>query len=331
MTAGEVSEILKGFAAKRALVVGDICLDHWCTYDPAEAEPSRETGLPRIAVVSSEVTPGAGGTIANNLAALGAGTVSVLGILGDDGNGYELRQALARRGIDHSLCLTAPEVCTFTYTKLLNRSNGEEDKPRVDFINMQPLPAKLEARLVATLRQAAPAFDVTIVSDQAETSAGGVVTAAVREALASIAKQFPGKVIWVDSRLRPELFRNVIVKPNEDEAVKACLRCFGTADYGRLQALIGGPLLLVTHGPKGVLLVREGSETWVPAVAVEKPVDICGAGDSFSAGAAIALSICGDAVQAATIGNLVASITIMKKGTGTASPAEVMEAARRLA
>jgi hypothetical protein len=28
-------------------------------------------------------------------------------------------------------------------------------------------------------------------------------------------------------------------------------------------------------------------------------------------------------------GNLVASITIMKKGTGTASPAEVLEAAHR--
>jgi rfaE bifunctional protein kinase chain/domain len=330
MTPGEVSRILKGFEAKRVLVVGDICLDRWCTYDPDEAEPSRETGLPRIAVVSTEVTPGAGGTIANNLAALGTGVVSVLGILGDDGYGYELRQALERRGIEHSLCLTAPEICTFTYTKLLNRLNGEEDKPRVDFINTQPLPAEWEARLVARLREAGPSFDVMIVSDQAETNAGGLVTAAVREAIAGIARQFPEKVIWVDSRLRPELFRNVIVKPNEDEAGKACLRSFGVIDYSRLRSLIDSPLLLVTHGPRGALLVREGSEVWVPTVPVDKPVDICGAGDSFSAGAAVSLSICGDAAQAAMIGNLVASVTIMKKGTGTASQAEVLEAAQRL-
>src|SRR5207253_11338742 len=47
----------------RALVVGDVCLDRWCRYDPALSEPSRETGLPRVAVVSTEVTPGAAGTV----------------------------------------------------------------------------------------------------------------------------------------------------------------------------------------------------------------------------------------------------------------------------
>ena len=60
-----------------------------------------------------------------------------------------------------------------------------------------------------------------------------------------------------------------------------------------------------------------------------KPVDICGAGDAFSAGAATALAVTGSPVEAVEFGNLVASITIMKKGTGTASPAEVLEAAHR--
>jgi sugar/nucleoside kinase (ribokinase family) len=57
-------------------------------------------------------------------------------------------------------------------------------------------------------------------------------------------------------------------------------------------------------------------------------VDICGAGDSFSAGAALALKVTGDPVAAVRFGNLVASITIMKKGTGTASPEEVLAAER---
>ena len=29
------AEILAGFPRLSALVVGDICLDRWCTYDPA--------------------------------------------------------------------------------------------------------------------------------------------------------------------------------------------------------------------------------------------------------------------------------------------------------
>ena len=59
-----IPEILAGIKKVRALVVGDICLDRWCTYDPATSEPSAETGIPRLGIVASEVTPGGGGTVA---------------------------------------------------------------------------------------------------------------------------------------------------------------------------------------------------------------------------------------------------------------------------
>src|SRR5881628_1053143 len=138
------AEILAALPRISALVVGDICLDRWCTYDPATAEPSRETGIPRLGVISTEVTPGAGGTVANNLAALGVGRVSVLGAIGDDGFGTELARALGRRGISSDLCVRSPEIQTFTYTKLINKNTGVEDQPRVDFINTAPLPASME-------------------------------------------------------------------------------------------------------------------------------------------------------------------------------------------
>jgi len=51
-----IPEILDGIKKQRALVVGDICLDRWCTYDPATSEVSLETGIPRLGVVSTEVT-----------------------------------------------------------------------------------------------------------------------------------------------------------------------------------------------------------------------------------------------------------------------------------
>ena len=322
------AEILAAFPRLSVLVVGDICLDRWCTYDPATSEPSRETGIPRLGVVSTVVTPGAGGTVANNLAALGVGRVAVLGMVGDDGFGYELRQALAARGIDSALRVTAPERQTFTYTKLLNSKSGEEDQPRVDFISTEDVPAEVEEALLARVRESCDEFDVILVSDQAETEYGGVVTRRMRDLLAELAGASPEKVFWVDSRLRPEHFRNVIVKPNQWEAEEACRRALGAVDYGRLRELIRAKLLLVTHGSDGVLLVRDGkADTWVRTRPVAHPVDICGAGDSFSAGAAMALAVTGDAVQAAEFGNIVASITIMKKGTGTASPAEVLEKA----
>ncbi|HTP36221.1 MAG TPA: PfkB family carbohydrate kinase [Candidatus Acidoferrales bacterium] len=315
------AEILAAFPALRVLVVGDVCLDRWCTYDPALADPSRETGIARTAVVATEVTPGAAGTIANNLAALGAGRIDVLGMVGDDGFGYELRRALAARGISPDLLVNAPGIPTFTYTKLLNAATGEEDLPRVDFVYTRPLPEAVEREIVSRLDDAR--YDVILVSDQAETAQGGVVTNAVRDAVERIAAAQRETVVWVDSRLRAELFRNVVLKPNQQEAEAACRRLLGRIDYSGWRRAADLRALIVTHGAEGALVVDDAGERWSKSRHIEKPVDICGAGDSFSAGGALAFRVTRDALQSADFGNRVASVTVMKKGTGTASPAEL--------
>jgi rfaE bifunctional protein kinase chain/domain len=316
------SELLAAFRSLRVLVVGDVCLDRWCTYDPALADPSRETGIPRVGVVATEVTPGAAGTIANNLAALGAGRIDVLGMIGDDGFGYELRRALEARGISADLLVEAPDVPTFTYTKLINSVTGEEDLPRIDFVYTRPPPETVEREIVGHLRDAR--YDVVLVSDQAETDQGGVVTAAVRAEIERIAREQAETVVWVDSRMRGELFRGVVVKPNHHEAEAASRRLLGAVDYEEWRRRTELRALIVTYGADGALVVDADGRRWAAAKRVERPVDICGAGDSFSAAAAMALKVTGDATQAAEFGNRVAGITIMKKGTGTASPAEVL-------
>jgi len=318
------AELLEKISALRVLVVGDICLDRWCWYDPALALASAETGIPRIGVVRTEVTPGAGGTVSNNLAAFGVGTVAVLGVVGADGFAWELRQALAARNIDGSLLLEVPELQTFTYTKLINVTTDDEDLPRVDFVVTRALSEAVEMELVRRFLANADRFDVVIVSDQAETSAGGVVTPALRGAIESVAAAHPEKVVWVDSRARAELFQGVIVKPNQKEATEASERALGRVDFPGLRAHCQAPLLVVTFGGEGVRIYDAEGERWVKTEPVANPVDICGAGDSFSAGAACAYAVTRDAVAAAEFGNRVASITIMKKGTGTATPAELL-------
>jgi rfaE bifunctional protein kinase chain/domain len=322
------AEILEAFPRYSVLIVGDICLDRWCLYDPGTSEPSRETGIPRIGVVSTEVTPGGGGTVANNVAALGIGRVAVLGVIGTDGYGYELTQTLNSHGISTDLLVRSPELPTFTFTKLINAASGVEDRPRVDFLNTRSLPSAIEQEIIGHLRDFATSFDVIFVSDQSDTRHGGVVTSGVRAALAEIGGANPDKVIWVDSRVRAERFRNVIIKPNDLEADSACLGLFGSVDYQRLREHVQSRLIFVTKGPDGVLVVDESGETLVPTRPVDKPVDICGAGDSFTAGAGMALAITGSPTEAARFGNLVTSITIMKRGTGTASPIEVLAADR---
>ena len=314
-----VPEIISQIPRLRILITGDICLDRWCTYDPKYREPSRETGLDRIGVVATEVTPGGGGTVANNIAALGA-HVSVLGVAGDDGFGFELARALNERGIDSSNLIRSNAIQTFTYTKLINSTNRVEDQPRVDFIHSEPLPADLESQLLGRLKNIAWQFDAIIVLDQSESGDSGVVTGGMRDWLS----QLSNKVVWADSRIRCDLFRSVTVKVNRQEAAEACQRLNIPIDYANLRAILEAPRLFVTNGGEGVDIITGKSQEHVPTRPIEHPVDICGAGDSFSAGAVCALALGASDSDAALFGNLVASITVMKAGTGTASPSELL-------
>jgi len=216
---------------------------------------------------------------------------------------------------------------TFTYTKLINAVTHVEDLPRVDSINTQPLPPAVEQEVIEYLREFAASFDVIFVSDQADTRRGGVVTPAVRAMLEELAQSDPKKIMWVDSRIRVERFRHMILKPNESEATAASIGLFGEVDYQRLRSHANSKMVFVTKGSQGVVVVEDGGESLVPAFEVPNPVDVSGAGDSFSAGAALGLAITGSAIEAARFGNLVASITVKKRGAGTASPEEVLAAA----
>jgi rfaE bifunctional protein kinase chain/domain len=324
------TDIVARLSSLRALVVGDICLDRWCTYDPSAASPSRETGLSRIAVTSVEFTPGGGGTVANNLAAFGLARVAVMGLAGDDGHRFELKRALEGNGIETECLIHSPDICTFTYSKLINASTGIEDLPRVDFIHSRPVPVSLQNIICDRLREVHSEFDLILIADQAEIQGEGTVTESVRDTIARIGHEHPAKTLWADSRMRCELFRHVNMKVNRVEADAACRRAFGVLDYRRLQKLIDGGNLFVTDGPRETL-IETGCETIrISAHRIDRPVDICGAGDSFSAGAACAMALGASVRDSIEFGNLVASVTVMKRGTGTASLQELLEQANQI-
>ena len=250
------------------------------------------------------------------------GRVSVLGVVGDDGHAFELRKALLARGIRDDLLVEASRRLTFTYTKLINRNSHSEDLPRIDFI-YEP-DTKAEREVLDRLPLAIDEHDLILISDQAETETGGVVTAGVRELLADLAPVYPDKLFLADSRRRAHLFRQVSLKPNWIEAEHASRAVFKKVDMAGLRRHTEAPVLLVTRGGSGVHVFHSAGETIVSVTRVDEPVDICGAGDSFAAGAAAALFLTGDAVRAAEFGNKVATVTINKPGTGTASPEEIL-------
>ena len=120
--------------------------------------------------------------------------------------------------------MQSASVTTFTYTKLINIQTGIEDQPRVDFVSPTDLPSGVEKEVLSNCETRLIASMSIIVSDQAETEHGGVVTKAVRDLIVELATASPDRIVWVDSRVRIEHFRNVIAKPNAIEAEQACTR-----------------------------------------------------------------------------------------------------------
>src|SRR3954471_18685276 len=96
LTDATLHKILNAIPRLRIGVVGDLFLDRYLDLDARLTEPSIETGLDAYQVVQVRSLPGAAGTVINNLAALGVGRIHPIAVIGDDGEGYELRQALGR-------------------------------------------------------------------------------------------------------------------------------------------------------------------------------------------------------------------------------------------
>ena len=120
MDSARFSAIVERYSGLRIAVLGDFCLDRYLEIDPAKAEVSIETGLPVHNVINVRAQPGAAGTIVGNLAALGVGTILPVGIVGDDGEGYELTHALeSLAGVRLSHLVRTTHRRTFTYCKPL--------------------------------------------------------------------------------------------------------------------------------------------------------------------------------------------------------------------
>jgi rfaE bifunctional protein kinase chain/domain len=335
-----LDELLNRFPHLHVLVVGDFFLDKYLIIDRRLSEVSLETGLEAYQVVEVRCRPGAAGTVTSNLRALGV-TVTALGVIGDDGEGYELRRGLAERGVDIEPLIQRADLFTPTYTKpMIQEPDGREHEiQRLDIKNLLPLPTEVEEEVIARLRVLAPKMDAVVVADQAQGHnclpdlLPGVITDRVREEIGRLALRYPGKIFAADSREHIGIFRHVIVKPNRQEATLAVRPDWKgefTLDVARE---CGAELFLrnqkpvfLTAGPQGILLFTEKGCQHVPAVPVEGELDIVGAGDSVMAGIVSALCSGADPEEAALLGNVVASITVQQTGTtGTASPAQVRE------
>jgi rfaE bifunctional protein kinase chain/domain len=334
MTPDRLQALLSVFPRLTIGLVGDLFLDRYLDIEPGVKELSIETNLEAYQVTRIRNYPGALGTVLNNLAALGVRKLVVATVIGDDGHGYDLLQAMKSLSVDTSALVRDPQRLTPTYTKPMKQDAGGawQELNRIDVRTRAPLSEESHRQLASNVRQLFDRVDGLIVLDQLVEENWGVVDQRLRGVLRKLAEKNPAKLIYADSRAFLGQFDFAILKGNRSEYRRAAPTLALSADVPLptvMETFSGrnGRPMFCTTGEEGMLVARTNAGvTLVPAFAVPPPVDICGAGDAATSGIVTSLLAGANELEAATVGNLVASITVQQLGTtGTATPEQVLQ------
>jgi rfaE bifunctional protein kinase chain/domain len=333
MDAWRFKAITSEYSSLSIAVLGDFCLDRYLDIDMNRQEVSIETGLPVYNVSQVRASPGGAGTIVNNLSALGVRKIYPIGLVGEDGEGYELCRALGQRpGVTTDAIVRASQRRTFTYCKPMVYHPGgrQEELSRFDFKNWTPTPALLQGLIIGKLEEIAPQVDAIIILDQVDVPETGVMTGTVLEKVKSLAIENSNLVVIADSRRSLRDFPPVIFKMNAAElkSLVGAKKELSFQEIGRTAAELAiqnRRSVFVTLAEKGIVgTSADGRYGHVPALPLRGQIDIVGAGDAVSANLAAAISSGASLNETLELANAAASVVIHKLGTtGTANVGEI--------
>ena len=209
--------------------------------------------------------------------------------LGGDVFGDEIRQLMAREGLDASAVIRDADAPTGLYFVTHGPDGHVFTYRRQGSAASQMTPRDLDPRLIARARF----FHASGISQAISASAAETVAAAMAIARAA------GVRVSYDTNFRPRLWTADKARPVIEAAAAAadivktsaedCAALFGVADPGGIARHVlglGAGAVIVTLGRDGAFLATATEETHVAGRAVAA-VDATGAGDAFT-GALIA-------------------------------------------
>lgn len=287
---------------------------------------SPEAPVPVVRVRDERSAIGGAANVAANVLALGA-DCGVIGLVGDDGEGAELVEALVALGAGVDGVMSAADRPTTSKTRVMA---GPQQIVRFDRESDAPARPEEASRIIDSVLSLAGAHDVLIVEDYDKGVLGPDVIDALREA-----GRRHGIPLVVDPKRRNffDYSGATFFKPNAKEMADA----FGEEvrpddDHWMEEARnrLGCEHLLVTRGSRGMVLRSAGARIAVPAVA-RAVFDVSGAGDTVTAVIALALAAGADPVEASLLANHAAAVEVARSGVATVRPAEVLAQVNSLA
>ena len=320
-------ETVEAFRNRTVVVVGDLIADEYLFGKPSRI--SREAPVLILRYTEREVLLGGAANATHNVHTLGARVVPV-GVVGRDAPGDELLGLFHQAGIATDGIVTENGWTTPMKTRIM-AGGYQATRQQVVRLDREPageLQAITEDALVGRLTPLAERAEAIIVSDYGY----GTVTPRVFERIRAIARR-TGAVVSVDSRYElPRFTGATAATPNEAELAQLAGSAVdderGVEKAGRvLLDRLDARLLLVTRGSRGMaLLERDGGCSFIPIHGTDEIADVTGAGDTVISTFTVALAGGAAPLDAAALANTAGGIVVMKRGTGTVSPSELVQA-----
>lgn len=323
----KLRNLIIGLRDAKILVVGDLALDEMVYGDTERI--SREAPVLILQHTHTKFILGGASNAAHNVSEINGGKVSVIGVIGDDYQAQDLKNAFREANIDCESLIVDKNRKTITKTRISGSCSHSitQQIVRIDRQTNAPISEETESKIIKEVEKLIPAHDAVILSDYHI----GTLSDKVIGAVVETAKKY-GKKVIVDAQRDLNRYRGVSsMTPNLPDTQKH-VGFFLKSKEDFLKAgnmLIeqtGAKAVLITCGGDGMVVVEQGDKyTHIPVFNKAEVFDVTGAGDTVTALYTLALAVGAEPVYAAVIGNIAAGIVIKQFGCATTNIDEILE------
>jgi D-beta-D-heptose 7-phosphate kinase/D-beta-D-heptose 1-phosphate adenosyltransferase len=320
-------QILDRASSKRILVIGDLMLDEFVWGKVGRISP--EAPVPVVEVTGESFFPGGAANVARNLREF-LDNVSVVGMIGKDRSGEQLRGLLGKGKIDLVDSIQDEKFSTIVKTRIIAR---HQQVVRVDREKIARPSSVQVGKIVAAVKKKLADMDAIIFEDYGK----GFLTHELVSQIAREARKAK-KIVTADPNPNNLIDWSgmTAVKPNRAEAFLAAgipCRDLDVSPKKDVDLVRAGKellakwnlqYLLVTLGEHGVMFFEKGKHPHHIPTKARDVFDVSGAGDTAIAMFTLALVCNATPLEAAQIANHASAVVVAKLGTATVTCDELI-------
>ena len=318
--------IIRGLKNPRILVIGDLALDEMVYGDTERI--SREAPVLILQHTYTKYILGGASNAANNVSTINDSKVGVIGVVGNDYQAQDLKNAFVSAGINCEGIVIDDTRKTTTKTRISGACSQSVTQQivRIDRQTNVPISEETENKIIKNIKNAVPNYNAVILSDYHI----GTITDKIIKTVTDLAEQYSIKVI-VDAQKELNRYKNIYsMTPNLPDTQRHLGFFIKTKeDFIKAGNILieqtGAENILITCGDDGMVLIeKNGKYTHIPVFNKSRVFDVTGAGDTVTAIYALGLASGANAVDAAIIGNIAAGIVIRQFGCATTTITEIL-------